>query len=211
MSARWLLLPLAVVALLAVAACESDSSDSQDFLQFADQVARAAEDGDIAFFADRAEGDLYTCSAEDVEISTGPNAPFDAICQEVGTQFEAIPISNYGTIGNVYKPDVFVKDIEGFFDAALPDAEDEYGFGGVRLYATAIPLRPGTDEELGLRTALLTAIHDFEGRSVRAVRGIDFEYVGDRWVIRSETTGSFPIAVDLLSESAPIYTEWKVY
>lgn len=212
MSARWLL-PLAVIALFVAAACQSDSGDSQDFVQFADQIARAVEDGDIAFFAERVEGNTHVCTAEEVEGSTGPDAPRGAICVEVGQEFEGIPISNFGTLGNVHTPEVFIQDIEGFFDAALSEAEDGYGVGGVRLFATAIPLRPGTDEELGLRTAILTSLQDFEGREARYVRAIDFELVGDRWVIRSELTGSFPLAVDLLSagSSVAVYANWTAY
>lgn len=208
-----LLLPLAAVALVAAIGCESSRGDPDDFVQFADEIARAAEDGDTGFFAERVEGEFYTCTAADVEGSTGPNAPPDAICVEEGMQFEAIPISNYGTIGRVQTPEVLIRDIEGFFEAALSEVEDQYGSGDVRLYATGRPTRPGTEEDTGLRTAILTALHDFEGRSVRSVRGIDFEFVGDRWVIRSELTAVFPVAVDLLTETsaAAVYADWTPY
>lgn len=213
MGARWLV-PLVALALLAAAACESDSGDSEDFARFADKIARAAEARDVGFFADRIEGYVYTCTEEEVEISTGPDAPEEPICLEVGLQFEAIPISNYGTSGVVSTPEVLINDIEGFFEDALPEEEDEYGSGAVRLFATAIPSRPGQVEgESNLRTAILTAVQLFQLRPVRIARGIDFEFVDDRWVIRSETTAGFPIAIELLSATSAVtlYDEWTAY
>jgi hypothetical protein len=202
---------LATLALFAAAGCR-DGGDPEDFESFAGRVARAAERGDTDFFAERVEGRPYTCSEADVEASTGPDAPEEPICLEVGHEFEAVPIDNYGAAGTITTPAVLIRDIERFFDQALPEAEDDFGSGAVRLYATAVPQRqPGTASPL--RTAVLTSLQEFQGAPRRFVRALDFEFLDGRWVIRSETTAGFPIATDLLRPNTAVllYEEWKEY
>ena len=203
---------VALASALAGAACASGGGDPEDFAKFADEIAGAAEGGDIAFFADRVEGKPYVCTEEDVEASTGPEAPPEPICLEAGYEFEAVPISNYGTRGTITTPEVLARDVQRFFEDALGDMDDRYGPGAVRLYATAIPSRPGAPE-VGVRSAILTALQDYQGQPARYVRALDFEYVDGRWVITGETIAGFPVAVDLLEPSSAglLYAEWTKY
>jgi hypothetical protein len=214
MRARRLTLLVVGLGLLGAAACGGggDGGGSPDFAAFADQIARAAERGDIAFFIDRVQGETHTCTEEEVAASTGPSAPPEPICLEVGYQFEAIAISNYGTAGAITTPEVLARDIARFFENALSEEEDEYGPGDVRLYATAVPAQAEASER-GLHTAILTGIQNASGVPGRFVRGLDFEYVDSDWMIRSETTAGFPIAAELLEPSSAVllYEDWMKY
>ena len=213
MGARWLALLTVALALVGVAACGGgDGRDPQDFATFADQIARAAEQGDTAFFTERVLGETHICTEEEVAISTGPDAPPEPICLEVGFEFEAVVITGYPVTDNIRTPEVLARDIERLFGNALIDEEDQYGPGAVRLYATAIPIR-SPEPGASLHTAIITAIHDFSGLPRRAVRGLNFEYIDERWMIRSEMTADFQLAVEMLEPSIAVlvYEEWTAY
>lgn len=186
--------------------------DPVAFADFIDSIARAAEDGDAAFFIDRVQGIPIVCTEADVAAAQGPDAPPQPVCTEVGIEFEAIAITNYGAAGAVVTPGVLITDIRRFFADALEDEEDEYGVGAVRLFATATPLTLG-DPTGNVHTAILTSVEELFGRPGRFVRALDFTFIDGRWVIQSETTASFPIAVDLLKETTavPLYQEWERY
>jgi len=212
--ARWLALAaLSVVLLVGLSACTSgDDSDPEDFAAFAAKVAKAAEDGDVDFFAQRVEGTPHTCTAAEVAESTGPNAPKNPICLEEGFEFDQVYIINYGAPANATTEDDLIKDLQLYFDQAIPQQDDAYGPGAVRLYATA---RPGEAPADGteVRTAILTALHNRNNIVGRTVRGIDFELVDGRWVIPGETAASFPTAVDLIEPSSAVilYQDWVKY
>ena len=197
-----------------------DSDDNGDdggpdpiaFADFIDSIARAAEEGDTAFFTDRVQGIPNICSEADVAAARGPNAPPQPVCTEAGIQFEVVSITNHGASGQRVTSGVLINDIRSFFVDALADEKDEYGVGAVRLFATATPLTLG--EPTGdVHSAILTFIDDASGVSGRFVRGLDFTFIDGRWVIQSETTAGFPIAVDLLKETTavPLYQDWKRY
>ena len=219
MTKLWLL-SIATALILLGAACGGGSGngdgdanrDPEDFAEFAKQIARAAEDGNVAFFGSRVLGDHRTCTEADVEAARSPNAPPEPVCTEVGLEYDAIIINNYGATGVIITADALIGDIQSFFDDALPGAADKYGPGSVRLYATAVPER---SEEQGkvLHTAILTGLYNFIGLNGRYLRGLDFEYVEGRWRIQSETTASFPTAVDLLEpiSATSLYDDWTRY
>ena len=217
MTKRWLL-PVATTLILLAAACgggndDGDASrDPEDFATFAEQIASAAEEGNIVFFGSRVLGDHRTCTEADVEAARGPNAPPEPVCTEVGLEYDAIVINNYGAAGATITANALIRDIQKFFEDALPRAADKYGPGGVRLYATAVP--EGSEEQGNvLHTAILTGIYNFIGLEGRYLRGLDFEYVDGRWRIRSETAASFPTAVDLLEpiSAVSLYDDWARY
>lgn len=213
MGARWLALLAFALALVGVAACGGgDGRDPEDFATFADQIARAAEQGDTAFFTDRILGDTHVCTEEEVAGSTGPDAPPDPICLEVGFEFEAVVITGYPVTDNIRTPEVLARDIERLFEDALLGEEDQYGPGAVRLFATAKPSR-SPDPGATLHTAIITAIHQFSDLSRRAARGLNFEYIEGRWMIRSEMAADFQLAVEMLEPSIAIlvYEEWTAY
>ena len=205
----------AALALAVVTACnggDGDDTDPEDFAKFAGRIADAVQDGDVDFLAARVQGTPHTCTEEEVAASVGENAPDRPICTEVGFQFEQVYIGAYGAPGSVTDKDDLITDLGLFFGGALPDEEDEYGPGSVQLYATAQP--ETVDASLGeLHTAIITVILEQNARPVRLVRGLDFELVDGRWVIRGQTAASFPTAVDLLesSSAALIYKDWTRY
>lgn len=215
MSKLWFLF-VATALILLGAACGGGNGDAnrdpEDFAEFAKQIAREAERGDVAFFGSRVRGTTYTCTEEQVEASTGPDAPPNPICTEVGLQYERMLITNYGGPGAAAEPEDVIRNIQEFFGGVLVGAPDEYGPPQVRLYATAIPDRAG-EEELNRYTAIITAIHDITGVPGRVVRGLDFEYVDGRWKILALTNGSYPIATELLSAHSAVvfYRDWTKY
>jgi hypothetical protein len=212
--ARWLALAaMSVVLVVGLSACSSSgSSDPQDFAAFAAKVAKAAQDGDVEFFADRVAGVPHTCTADEVAESTGPNAPKNPICVEEGFEFDQVYIVNYGAPANATTEDDLINDLQLYFDQAIPQQDDAYGPGAVRLYATARPDEPPADGP-EVHTAILTALHNRNSLVGRTVRGIDFELVDGRWVIPGETAASFPTAVDLLEPSSAVilYQDWAKY
>ena len=212
MGARWLALLAVSLALVGIAACGGGDREPEDFATFADQIARAAEQGDTAFFTERVLGETHICTEEEVAISTGPDAPPEPICLEVGFEFESVVITGYPVTDNIRTPEVLARDIERLFGDALLDEQDQYGPGAVRLYATARPSR-STGPGAGLDTAILTAIHDFSGLPRRAARGLNFEYIDGRWMIRNEIAGDFQLAVEMLDPliSVLVYDEWTAY
>lgn len=213
-SAALRFLVVAAIGLTLAAACggggSDDDSDPVDFAEFTQQIASAVESKDTAFFTGRIRGHPYVCTEEDVAASTGPDAPGGAICLEVGQQFEAVSITNYGAQGRITTPRALAGDFEAFFEDALPEESDNYGTGEVVFYATAVPV--DAPEDTTLHTAIITAIHDLPDTG-RVMRGIDFEFVEGRWVIPSEATAGFPISVDLLEPSLAtvIYRDWEKY
>lgn len=210
------LLPLAVagVAVLMAAACGGggDRSEPEEFSEFVDRIAAATEQGDVAFFTERVRGTPYTCSAAEVEISTGPDAPPAPICTEVGLTFDSVYIQDYPGATQTKLERNLTEDIQNYFADALGDREDQYGPGAVRLYATGISVQPPATGR-AVHTAILTGIHDSIAGEGRTVRAVDFEYVDGQWLVRGETAGSFPTAVDLLepSTAAPLYDGWTPY
>ncbi len=215
---KFWLLSVATALILLAAACGGGSDDGdvnrdpEDFAEFAKEIAREAEREDVAFFGNRVLGTTYTCTEEQVEASTGPGASPNAICTEVGIQYDRMLITNYGAAGAVAAPEDVIRNIQEFFGDVLFGETDEYGPAQVRLYATAIPDRAG-EEDLDRHTAIITAIHDITGVPGRVARGLDFEYVDGRWQIRALTNASFPIAIDLLAQNsaAAFYRDWTRY
>jgi hypothetical protein len=183
--------------------------DTEDFAEFAPRVAEAAERGDIAFITDRVIGTTHTCTEEEVAASeTNP----DAICAEVGQQFQSAVINGYGSQGAVTTADGVKAEIAALFNESLAGTEDSKGDGATRLYATAI------DEELQLpdrptHTALLTSMTSVAGSPGRTVIGVDFTWNGEQWVIESILTANFPIGSELLdaTQSRAVYEQWEQY
>lgn len=213
MAGRWLVLSAAALAALVALACGGDEGgEPTEFAKFADRIARAVEERDVAFFTQRVRGQPHTCTREEVEANQGPNPPPRPLCLEVGFQFEQVYISTYAAQGSFTSKESLIADLDSFFQQALANEEDQYGPGAVRLYATAVPEEAGGPSP-SRHTALLTAILEVNGQRGRHVRGIDFTYKDGRWIIPGETVAGFPVAVELLEPSSAdlIYEGWRRY
>ncbi len=186
------------------------ATDPQDFAEFADDIARAAEEQDTAFFAARVKGRTYTCTESDfVMEGLGPTIE-SGLCQEVGQQVEVTGHSYWRSEGLSVRPDRTVTAIEDYFSDALSGEGDDYGTGSVQLYAIGTTPAPGPT--LTYEAAILTAITPRgEGPArepVRTARGIHFEYVEGRWVIRGMLFADV-LAEELLSPDTAPYDQWQ--
>jgi hypothetical protein len=185
-------------------------ADPEDFGEFADLVAQAAEVQDTAFFAGRVEGRSYTCSEADfAQEGLGP-ASEPGLCQEIGQQVEAVEHWYWRSEGLLMRPSSLVTAIEDYFSKALPEEEDDYGPGAVRLYA--IGKTRSADPERTYKAAILTAITPDGAASepVRTVRAILLQYVESRWVIRGMEFATVGAEEFLSPETAP-FDEWERY
>ncbi len=207
MAKRLLLLAAFAVMLATVAACGGggggDDSDPESFAEFAEKIARAAEDGDTAFFIDRVKGDTLTCTE---------NIAAEGRCTEVGAQFEQLLITHFAVSDVVAPTEELTTDIEAFFRLSEPDEEDAYGTGAVRLFATALR-QPFAGSDETYKTAILTGILSTSPVGGRFARGLDFEYLDGRWMIRSAITANPPVSLDLLAKASAeaTYLEWTAY
>ncbi len=182
----------------------ASEADPLDFREFGSLVARAAAERDTAFFNDRVEGEPYTCTESDVDGLDLPIAE-PGLCQEVGQQLDLVCVGFYRSEFSCGHAERLVTRIEEYFAEVLPAEEDEFGTGDIRLYAIAL-----TREPEPLNTAILTAITSPFGERARTVRGIDFEYVEGRWVIRSMLVANV-LAGELLIPETPHYSDWAPY
>lgn len=184
-------------------------ADPEDFGEFADVVAQAVEVEDTAFFADRVKGRTHTCT--EVDVSGGAlGGPAPDVCQEVGQQIEVVENWFWHSEGQSVRPTSLVTAIKDYFSNALPEENDDYGVGAVRLYA--IGERGSTDPERICKAAILTAITPDGPASepVRTVRTILFQYVESRWVIRGMQFATVG-AEELLSPDTAPFAEWERY
>jgi hypothetical protein len=185
-------------------------TDPEDFGEFADFVAGAAAEQDTAFFAGRVRGTTYTCSEADVY----GEGIYDrkSVCQEVGQQLEVVMQCTWASECGLNQPEALVTAIESYFASALPEENDEYGTGAVRLYA--IGVTQWTDPERAYKAAILTAItgrrEGGASKGARTVRAIFFQYVEGRWVIRGMERADV-LAEELLSPDTAPFADWERY
>ncbi|NIN66887.1 MAG: hypothetical protein GTO63_19775 [Anaerolineae bacterium] len=188
-----------------------EEADPADFREFAGLVARATEEHDTAFFADRVKGATYTCTELDVS-GEGLGGAGPGLCEEAGQQMDLVLLGYWLSEGLYTRPDAIVTEIDNYFGNALPGEKDDYGTGDVRIYAIAA--RPWPESGVTFRVAFLTAITPgIEGPAAepsRTVRGIDFEYVEGHWVIRGMLVAD-GLAEGLLGPETAPYTEWERY
>jgi len=186
--------------------------DPEDFAEFADLVARAVEEQDTAFFADRVEGKTYTCTEMDVPgegwgIEQG-------ICQEVGQEVEVVENRFWRSEGLLVRPEAIGEQMGKYFSNALPEEDDEYGAGAVRLYAIGTSRPSDAAPARTYKVAILTAItplgEDPASEPVRTVRGILFQHAEGRWVIRGMDFATV-LAEELLSPETAPFADWQRY
>jgi hypothetical protein len=185
-------------------------TDPEDFAEFAELTARAAAEEDTAFFTGRVKGRTHTCSEIDVE-GGGLGGVAQGLCQEVGQQLEVVELSYWYSEGVLSQPESLERAIDSYFASALPEESDEYGTGAAQLYAIAES--QSSDPERPFKVAILTAMTPRQGAGsepVRTARGILFNYVEGRWVIRGMLTADV-LAEELLSPETAPFSEWERY
>jgi hypothetical protein len=185
-------------------------TDPSDFKEFADLVADVAEEHNTAYFADRVQGETYTCTELDVS-GEGLGGAGPGLCKEVGQQFDLVLLGYWLSEGIFTRPEAMATDIDDYFRRALPGENDDFGSGDVQLYAIAgTPLFGEPQPGRTFRAAILTSITSGAGPTgepARTARGIHFEYVEGRWVIR----GMLVANEDLLGPETAPYREWEQY
>jgi len=189
-------------------ATATGGADPQDFAQFADLVARAVMEQDTAFFAGRVKGRTYTCTQSDIGAEAWGIE--QGLCQEVGQQVDVVEFGYWRSEGVLSRPDSMATAIEGYFSSALPGEDDDHGIGAVRLYAigTTRSSDPGRKFKAAILTAITPVGEGAASNPVRTARGINFEYVEGRWVIRGVLFADV-LAEDLLSPETAPYDEWQ--
>ena len=189
-------------------ATATGGSDPQDFAEFADLAARAVAEQDMSFFAQRVEGRTYTCTQSDIGAEAWGIE--QGLCQEVGQQVDVVEFGYWRSEGVLSRPDSMATAIEDYFSSAVLGEDDDHGIGAVQLYA--IGTTRSSDPSRKFKAAILTAITPVgEGaasKPVRTARGINFEYVDGRWVIRGVLFADV-LAEDLLSPETAPYDEWQ--
>jgi hypothetical protein len=197
-------IPLAVLTVLACAGEGQDAgplptgpaaeTDPVDFGQFAHFIARAAQDGNTAFFASRVEPEPYTCTETEV-TQGGLGGAEQGLCQEAGQQVDLVLLCFWQSECTHSPPERLAEQIKNYFARALPQEEDDLGSGEVRLLGVATTPRGFYEGERSLHTAVLTAIAPLVGQQdrepVRTALAIDLEYVEGRWVVRGTLSAAF--------------------
>ena len=190
-------------------AAPTKTPDPQDFAEFADLIAQAVAEGDSSFFAERVKGATYTCTQNDIGAEV--EGIEQGLCQNVGQQLDLVQFGYWRSEGLLRRPVAMASQIEIYFIYALPEENDSYGTGAVRLYA--IGTGRSSDGQT-FRAAILTAITGRPEASAikpaRTARGIHFEYVEGRWLIRGMLVADV-LAEELLSPETAPYTEWEQY
>jgi hypothetical protein len=185
------------------------SIDPQDFAEFADLVARAVAVQDTSFFAERVKGRTYTCTEADV--AGGESGVEQGLCQKVGQQVDVVEHWFWHSEGVLRRPETMATAIQDYFASAVLGESDDYGTGAVRLYA--IGTTRSSDPSRRFKAAILTAITPVgEGATrqpVRTARGINFEYVDGRWVIRGMLWANGAADEELLSPETAPYDDWE--
>ena len=185
-------------------------ADPEDFAELADLVARAVEEQDTAFFADRVKGRAYTCTETD--IGSEAWGIEQGLCQEVGQRVDVVEHGYWRSEGLLQRLDSMVTAIAGYFASALPGESDGYGTGAVQLYAigTTPSPEPGRTYNAAILTGITPVGEGSASKPFRTARGVNFQYVDGRWVITGMLWADV-LAEELLSAETAPYNDWTRY
>lgn len=199
---RWIALLLLPAVLLTAIACDGDdegdrtptatveagdatgtpsgSSDGETFgeegfRQYAPLLQAALAAHDMDFVSDRAMRRPVVCAKEDIEGRLGgPRCEFE------GQTYDGFGVAYWTEIGAIVPVDEALAEFENLFAAELPDAEDEFGDGAVRVYA----LSAGGDRYDSIITAIVERPEDIDGEGpLRVAIGTSWAGVGGRWMM----------------------------
>ena len=159
--------------------------DSFNFRDFGEDLDRAVERQDLAFFVDNAALEEVSC---DQEL---PAAPESCAGRPPGATAPAVLLSVWEAEDRYLDSDQYRNFLQTFLTEYAQDESDSYGDGSPRLYAYAIidsQLRPSP---AGGETveAIVTRIARGESGVEREGLLISATYDGDQWAVSRLTLG----------------------
>lgn len=169
------------------------------FRAFAPLIEAALAEDDASFFSERGAQIELTC-AGDEQLGPCFDLPADTVLTGIPgavAQSDAFAL---------FAPDEFAAMLAEWFAAVNPGLSDEYGDGGLTLYALAH--RPGDEEAY---QAIVTGIITSGPDTFRQARIISFLFVDGRWRLTSELYATIPqTAADWLSGDCDFcYDIWE--
>ena len=178
------------------------SGDMDGFRAFAALIDAALADDDASFFADRGVEDEMTCAGDE---QLGPCAGQPAGAVLTGIPGAAAQSDAFG----LFTPADYAAMLRDWFANARPDQSDEYGSGGLALYALAHSPTDTTGEEAYL--AIVTGIFTSGPDAFRQARILSFQSLDGSWRLTFELFATVPqTATDWLSgECADCYDHWE--
>jgi hypothetical protein len=179
-----------------------ESGGMDGFRAFAVLIdAALAEDG-ASLFADRGVEEEMTCSGDE---QLGPCSD-----QSAGTVLTGIPgAAAQSDAFALFTPGEYAAMLEDWFADARLGLSDEYGGGGLTLYALAHRPADGGGEEA--YQAIVTGIFTSGPDAFRQARILSFQFLDERWRFTRELFATVPqTAADWLTgDCAECYDHWE--
>ncbi len=178
---------------------ECDGMDC--FRAFAVLIEGALAENDASFFADRGVEDEITCVGDEM---LGP-----CMDQPAGTVVRGIPFGVAQSEGTFLSPGDYAAMLADWFADARPDLSDEYGGGGLALYALAHTPTDAMGE--GAYQAIVTGIFDSGPDAFRQARILSFQFLDGSWRLTFELFAGAPFTADpyLSGECSECYDYWE--
>jgi hypothetical protein len=180
----------------------SESGGMEGFRAFAVLIEEALAESDGSFFAERGVEEEMTCAGDE---QLGPCFDLPA-----GTVLTGIPgATAQSDAFALFTPSEYAAMLEAWFADARPDLSDEYGGGGLTLYALAHQPADGGDEEA--HQAVVTGIFTSGPDAFRQARILSLQFLDERWWFTRELFATVPqTAADWLSgECDECYDQWE--
>ena len=183
MSPKWL--PLLIAPALLALACGGDGpspapspTPTAAFRAFADEIDRAVQQRDLAFFRQRAQTEPVVCTEE----NTPPRGPGGPDCHSVGQQFDGFSFGTWRGEGGLLPLDTVLTTIERLWLNAVPGASDPFGGAAPQVYATGTSRSPDQAVYTAVLTALITRpAGSKDSGPLRAVLVISYVREGSGW------------------------------
>ena len=179
-----------------------ESSGMDGFRAFAAGVDSALTDGDASFFADRGLETEMTCAGDE---SFGP-----CLDQPAGIALPGIPSATIQSEPSVLlTPDDYAATLRDWFLRAKADLSDEYGSGGLVLYALAHqPAGDGIEEAY---QTVVTGIFTVATADFRQARILSYQFLDGSWRLTRERFATVPETIEswLSGECDFCYDRWE--
>ncbi len=180
----------------------SESAGREGFRAFAVLIEGALAESDGSFFAERGVEEEMTCAGDE---QLGPCFGLPA-----GTVLTGIPgATAQSDAFALFTPSEYAAMLEDWFADARPDLSDEYGGGGLTLYALAHQPADGGGEEA--HQAVVTGIFTSGPDAFRQARILSFQFLDEQWRFTRELFATVPqTAADWLSGECDLcYDQWE--